>query len=179
MLQDIENIEPPDDIKQQLGNSTLQQYLESDGAWRLNNASKRALEIIIQSPNLNKVFLDAHWDVHTITKPDIDLVIGDRPLLLEGRMTGLYLFAIPISPTQLFLASNNRMAISHIIGDEQSELVCTINRESIAVADKYVYSTDDRQAALVERYLRKPDGPDDQHIVSGLRKALNEDRSTP
>jgi len=173
MLRDIGDVEPPEEIRDQLGTLTLEQYLESEAAWRLDNASKRALEIIIQTPQLNDVFLDAHWAVHAITRSNINLVIGDRPLLLEGRMTDLFLFTLPLSPTQLFLASNDRMAICHAAAEKQRDLVSIINRESAAVADKYVYATDDKQTALAEHYLRRLGDPDDRHIVSGLIAALH------
>jgi hypothetical protein len=71
MLLDIEGIEPPDDIKGQLGDLTLQQYLESDGAWRLDNASLRALQGIIESQTLNSVFLSATWAVCDISKSNL------------------------------------------------------------------------------------------------------------
>ncbi|WP_321798461.1 DUF4238 domain-containing protein [Burkholderia sp. BCC1988] len=176
MLRDVKDIEPPEEIKAQLEGTTLEQYLRTDAAWRLDNASKRALEIIIQSQLLNDVFLKAHWAVHPITASNVNFVIGDRPLLLEGRMTDLFLFALPLSPTQLFLASNDCMAICHVAAENQRDLVRTVNRESAEVADKYVYATDGRQAALAERYLRKFDAPDDRHIVSGLRTVLRAGR---
>lgn len=176
MLADIENIDPPDEIKKQLGNLTLQQYLETSGAWQLDNASKRAIEPVIKSAQLNRVFLDAHWAVHTVTHSNLDLVIGDRPLLLEGRMTETFLFTLPLSPRSLFFAANDREIIRNIAAHKQRDVVCTINKESTAVADKYVYATNVQQKALVDRYLRKPSEPDHRHIVWGLKAALTENR---
>ncbi|WP_244746193.1 DUF4238 domain-containing protein [Paraburkholderia terricola] len=178
MLADIKDIEPPDEIKKQLGHLTLQQYLETDGAWLLGNASKRALEDIIKSAQLNRVFLDAHWAVHTVTGCNLDLVIGDRPLLLEGRMTNTFLFALPLSPKSIFLAANDAESIKNIAADRLRDVVCAFNKESAVVADKYVYATDGQQRRMVERYLRKPSGPDDQHIVAGLRSALRAARAS-
>ena len=178
MLRDIDDIKPPEEIRDQPGSSTLQQYLETEAAWRLDNESKRALEIIVKSPQLNGVFFGAYWAVHSITTSNINLIIGDRPLLLEGRMTGLFLFAMPLSPTQLFLASNDRMAICQVAAEKQRDLVRTVNQESTAVADEYVYATDGKQTALAEGYLRKPGDPDNRHIVSGLKAALHVDQST-
>ncbi|UGS91263.1 DUF4238 domain-containing protein [Ralstonia wenshanensis] len=174
LLADIENLDPPDEIKEQLGNLTLQQYLETSAAWQLDNASTRALEHVIKSSQLNEVFLQAHWAVHTIERSNLDLVIGDRPLLLEGQMTETFLFMLPLSPTVLFFAANDYEIVRNIAAHNQSDVVCTINMESIAVADKYVYATDTRQMAMVDQYLRKPSEPDDRHIVSGLNAALVE-----
>jgi Protein of unknown function (DUF4238) len=176
MLADIEDIDPPDEIKEQLGNLTLQQYLETSGAWRLDNASKRAIEHVIKSPQINRVFLEAHWAVHTVTHSNLDLVIGDRPLLLEGRMTETFLFTLPLSPKSLFFAANDGGIIRNIAAHNKRDVVCTINKESTAVAAKYVYATDAQQKAMVDRYLRKPSESDDRHIVSGLTAALTENR---
>ncbi len=172
MLRDIEGIEPPDDIKRQLGELTLQQYLESDGAWLLDNASLGALQVIIKSQTLNSVFLGATWTVCDVRESNFDLVIGDRPLLQEGRMSEQYLFMLPLSPTTAFIATNESHVIQNLSAERARNVVMTFNKEATHVADTHVYATDGRQKPMIDRYLRKPIAPDDRHVVSGLREAL-------
>ncbi len=172
MLQDIEGIEPPDEIKGQLGELTLQQYLESDGSRLLDNAALRALQVIIESQTLNSVFLDAMWAICDVSKSNLDLVIGDRPLLQEGRMNEQYLFMLPLSPTTAFIATNESHVVLNLSAERVRNVVMTFNKEATHVADTHVYATNERQKSMIARYLRKPIAPDDRHIVSGLREAL-------
>ncbi|NTX19420.1 DUF4238 domain-containing protein [Burkholderia cepacia] len=172
LLRDIEGIEPPDDIKEQLGQLTLQQYLESDGAWLLDNASLRALQVIIESQTLNSVFLGATWAVCDVSDSNLNLVIGDRPLLQEGKMSEQYLFMLPLSPTIAFVASNQVHAVQNLSAEKSRNVVMTFNKEATQVADTHVYATGREQESMIARYLRKATAPDDRHVVSGLREAL-------
>lgn len=172
MLRDIEGIEPPDEIKGQLGDLTLQQYLESDGSRLLDNASLRALRLIIESGTLNSVFLDSMWAVRDVSKSNLDLVIGDRPLLQEGRMNEQYLFMLPLSPAVAFIVTNESQVAQNLSAETARNVVMTFNKEATQVADTHVYATNGRQRPMIDRYLRKPVAPDDRHVVSGLREAL-------
>ncbi|WP_016832116.1 DUF4238 domain-containing protein [Herbaspirillum lusitanum] len=172
MLRDIDGIEVPEHLKESLGELTLQEYLESDGAYLLDNALLRELQTIIESPTLNNVFLGAKWATYDVSDSNLDLVIGDRPLLLEGNMSEQYLFMLPLSPTLAFVATNEARVIDNIAAVSSREVVMTFNKEATQVADTYVYATGSKQKRMVTKYLRKPDAPDNQHVVSGLRDAL-------
>jgi hypothetical protein len=50
------------------------------------------------------MFLGATWGVHVVMHTLFDLVIGDEPLVYEGKMNSNFLFAIPLSPRVLFTA---------------------------------------------------------------------------
>ncbi len=172
MLNDIDSVELPGAIQAKLGSLTLTQYLEADAGWVLDNASLRALEAIIGSAVLNSVFLDATWDVIDVKASNLDLVIGDRPLLLEGRMSEQYLFMLPLSPTCAFVATNESAVLRKLSGDKVRDVVAAFNKESTSVASTYVYATGQHHERMIERYLRKSIDPDDRHIVSGLKAAL-------
>lgn len=172
MLRDIKGIEPPNEIKEQLGDLTLQQYLESEGAWLLDNASLRALQVIIESQALNSVFLSATWAVCDLSESNLDLVIGDRPLLQEGRMSEQYLFMLPLSPTTAFVATNEPHVVHNLSAEKARDVVMTFNKEATQIADRHIYATGKGQKSMIARYLRKPTEPGDRHIVLGLRDAL-------
>ncbi|SDA53974.1 Protein of unknown function [Janthinobacterium sp. 344] len=174
MLRDIEGIEPPEYIGIPLESQeqSLQEYLQSDGAWLLDNESLCALRTIIESRVLNSVFLDATWAVCNVSNANLDLVIGDRPLLHEGRMSEQYLFMLPLSPTIGFVATNALHVSQNLAAEKARDLVTTFNKEATQVADTHIYATNRRHEPMIVRYLRKPTAPDDRHVVSGLRAAL-------
>jgi uncharacterized coiled-coil protein SlyX len=72
--------------------------------------------------------------------------------------------AIPISPTRLFLASNNEDIERHIHQMKPDDIVTTINTKVVEQARKFVYGTNDAQLRFViNRFGRmKPSTPLEQ-----------------
>ncbi|CAJ4802881.1 Uncharacterised protein [Burkholderia pseudomallei] len=173
MLSDVDAIELPKEIQLQTGGLTLREYLESEGAWRLDNASTRTLLTIIESRKLNDVFLRAYWATCEARSCKWNFVIGDRPLLYEGQMTDDFLFSLPLSPTMLFFATNQPQTINTIATSGEREFVSTINKDSTSKADIYVYATDSHQLPLIEKYLRQQNEPDSEHLVASLMERLH------
>ncbi|MFY7866382.1 DUF4238 domain-containing protein [Roseateles sp.] len=115
------------------------------------------LPYIVQSKLLNGVFLGATWGIKQIKWAKHNYVISDTPLVYEGKMNSDFLFALPLTPTVLFVAySNEAVTGKHLDEASHNKLVVTMNRTQADQADTYVFATDNKQRALVARYLRKP-----------------------
>lgn len=72
-------------------------------------------------------------------------------------MNSDFLFALPLTPTVLFVAYSNEAVTGKNLDEaSHNKLVVTMNRTQADQADSYVFATDNKQRALVARYLRKP-----------------------
>ena len=115
------------------------------------------LPYIVQSKLLNGVFLGAIWGIRKLKWAKHKYVISDTPLVYEGQMNSDFLFALPLTPTVLFVAYSNEAVTGKNL-DEAShdKLVVTMNRTQADQADTFIFATDNKQRALAARYLRKP-----------------------
>lgn len=115
------------------------------------------LPYIVQSKLLNGVFLGATWSIRQLKWAKHNYVIGDTPLVYEGQMNSDFLFALPMTPTVLFVAySNEEVTGRNLDTDSHNKLAVTMNRTQASQADTFIFATDNQQRALVARYLRKP-----------------------
>jgi len=105
------------------------------------------------------------WWTRSLDRDDI--LIGDSPLLAMPRTPapcGIPLndpncmIVLPLSPRTLFFASANTSTRSKNRNMTLSKLVCTINKETITRADKYVYSRNATQTSFVKRELAQKKG---------------------
>ncbi|MBK7616738.1 MAG: DUF4238 domain-containing protein [Burkholderiales bacterium] len=115
------------------------------------------LPYIVQSKLLNGVFLGATWGIRQLNWAKHNYVISDTPLVYEGQMNSDFLFALPLTPTILFVAySNDAVTGKNLDEASHNKLVVTMNRTQADQADTFIFATDNLQRALVARYLRKP-----------------------
>jgi hypothetical protein len=82
----------------------LSEWLKANMPGLFDDLGLDTLPHIISSQVLNQMFLGATWGVHVVMHTLFDLVIGDEPLVYEGKMNSNFLFAIPLSPRVLFTA---------------------------------------------------------------------------
>lgn len=115
------------------------------------------LPYIVESKLLNGVFLGATWAIRKLKGTRFNYIISDTPLIYEGQMQSDFLFALPLTPTVLFVAYSNEEVTGQNLDRASSyELVTTFNKAQTTQADTYVFATDSMQRGLMERYLRKP-----------------------
>lgn len=174
MLSDVDDALTPAEIAAELNGRSLREYLETDGAWRLDNASTRALQVIIETPQLNEVFHHAIWATIEFAGAKSTLLIGDRPLIYEGQMADDFLFLLPISPATIFVAARSRETIENLSSADEGEVLLSLNKATVSLADQYVYSVDGAQRELIDAHLRKSDDPDVRHVVASLRARLKQ-----
>jgi hypothetical protein len=94
------------------------------------------------------------WWVHDIRGAGTDLLISDRPCLLEGNaIEGLCLIALPLSPSILFFVCNDPQRTSALRSMNISALVNQMNIASAYYAAERVYGTGRHHLPLVEKLL--------------------------
>lgn len=114
---------------------------------------------VVQSELLNGVFLGATWGIKQLKWAKHNFVVSDTPLVYEGQMNSDFLFAMPLTPTVLFVAYSNEAVTGKNLDEaSHSKLVVTMNRAQADQADTFIFATDNKQRGLVARYLRKPTG---------------------
>ena len=135
----------------------LSQWLEEHKPGLFDNLGIDTLPYIVNSSLLNGVFLKATWATREMKHAKFDLLVSDTPLVYLGKMNSNFLFALPISPRKLFLAYSDEQTGNNVKRTKADAVAITFNRAQANQADSYVFSTNDKQRAIVARYLRKPD----------------------
>lgn len=118
----------------------------------------RALLIIqklVDNPEVGTHLINAHWQVYNIGDHDCSLVLSDRPLI----RTGAYdrpktVWALPLSPKMLFVASNSPTVIQSFACQTPSRLRKRMNESSLNQVDRYVFMIDEANLPLVNKRLR-------------------------
>lgn len=96
------------------------------------------------------------WWTHDVRYAQTDLLLSDRPCLLEGdAMGGEAIIALPLSPTMLFFACNREHQIKVLRSMPVTRLVKMVNRASIIYAANRVYGTGSQHLPVVEKHLTR------------------------
>lgn len=136
---------------------TLAEWLLEQKPTLFDDLGIDTLPFIVNSKLLNGVFLGATWGVRQLKWAKHNYVISDTPLVYEGQMNSDFLFALPLAPTVLFVAYSNEAVTGKNLDEaSHNKLVVTMNHTQADQADSYVFATDNKQRALVARYLTKP-----------------------
>lgn len=135
----------------------LSRWLEQHKPGLFDDLGIDTLPHIINSSLLNGIFLTAEWATREIKHAKFDFLVSDTPLVYEGKMKSNFLFALPISPRKLFLAYSDEQTGNSVKSTKADAVAITFNRSQADQADSYVFSTNDKQRAVVARYLRKPE----------------------
>lgn len=134
----------------------LSQWLEAHEPGLFDDLGIDTLPYIVNSSLLNGVFLKARWATRDIKHAKFDFLVSDTPLIYEGKMNSNFLFAIPISPRKVFLAYSDEKTGYNVRKAKADAVAITFNRSQADQAESYVFSTNDKQRAVVARYLKKP-----------------------
>jgi hypothetical protein len=95
------------------------------------------------------------WWTHDVRVANTDLLLSDRPCLLEGdAVAGQCVIALPLSPVILFFACNREPQIQVLRSMPVTRLVKTINRASVGYAASRIYSTGTHHLSLIEKCLK-------------------------
>jgi len=132
---------------------SLLSWVEANASSVLSHFGTAALPTIVESERLNGGLLHATWGIRTLRQASVDLLISDRPVFYCGGMAKNFLVALPIAPRLLFVAFNHEATGQALNRDSDTEVAKKTNRDTVAGALQYVYATDDRQQAFVEKHL--------------------------
>jgi len=124
-----------------------------------NFGMSRIPGLIIHDKTVEHIFRMPWW-IHDVHHANTDLLLSDRPCLLEGNaVEGECLIALPLSPTMLFFICNREHQVEALLSMQPTSLVEGVNRASVLSAADRVYGTGTHHLTLVEKFLRSDNGP--------------------
>lgn len=115
---------------------------------------------LIENQSVLRLFRTMHWRVIDLSRASRRLVTSDRPVVMTNGMVhyqGHY--ALPISPTRLFLATTAVQFADEFCALPAGKIVREVNRMVIGQARRFVYGLDGRNLTDVRRGFGKLDPP--------------------
>jgi hypothetical protein len=128
-------------------------YMEAAGDRLPSDVTMEAIAQLLEESSAHHALAGAHWALRDVSLAKVDLVIGDEPVLRGGLLTEDYFFALPISPTVLFYASNSDTARARLEAMWDSEIVFLANLDSATQADEYLFATGLQHSRLARQRL--------------------------
>lgn len=123
-----------------------------------NSLADRALLMIqklVDNPKVGKVLINGHWRVYHLGTGDGSLVLSDRPLIrTEGYDQPKTVWALPLSPKALFVASNSLSVVQNFDRQTRFQLRKRMNESSLNQVDRYVFMIDKSNLPLVSKRLK-------------------------
>lgn len=146
---------------------TYAEYLAINLPVTLEQEPFYALTNVIQNKELGQYIVNMHWNVLEISNGSF--LLSDEPLLmLKGIKLWNGYIALPISPTKLFLATNNAATFLQIKGLAGS-LLHKVNMQIVEGAKVFVAARDTDQEAFIQTHFGKnPRKSVIQHVAEQL-----------
>lgn len=94
-----------------------------------------------------------HWGVIDLSKSPHKLLTSDRPLQYDSLKLSKGFISLPISPTKLFLASNNPQSISNVRLLAPQVVARNVNLWVVSRARRFVFAHDKSQASFIEKHI--------------------------
>ncbi len=124
----------------------IPQLIENFGLWNLP-------AVIVNDTVAERVW-SMPWWLHDVRAANVDLLLSDRPCLIQGSaVAGECLIILPVTPTLLFFACNQNKVTDQISASEPTSLVKAGNKISVSSAATRVLGTGNQHLSLVEKYL--------------------------
>jgi uncharacterized protein DUF4238 len=134
---------------------TFPEWTEKHAPGLIENFGMSVLTGVITDDKTGERVFRMPWWTYDVRDASTDLLISDRPCLLEGNaLEGECVIVFPLSPTVVFFISNDERRTRALRATGPTPLVETINRASIGYAARRVYGTGKHHLPLFEKYLR-------------------------
>jgi hypothetical protein len=141
-------------VKGEASAATLAEWTRQNAPSLIPNFGASLVPNIIVDDAVGARVFSMTWWTHDVRGASTDLLLSDRPCLLEGNaIEGECVIALPLSPTLLFFACNRPKQIEILHSTSVSKLVKNINRASVSYTARRVYGTGSHHLPLVEKYL--------------------------
>ena len=132
------------------------EYVFSVSRVSLADRALLLIQQLVDNPKVGKVFINAHWRVFQLGRGDGSFLLSDRPLIrTEGYDRPKTVWALPLSPRTLFVASNSPSVIKSFESRTPLQLRKRVNESSLNQVDRYVFMTDEANLPLVTKHLKK------------------------
>jgi hypothetical protein len=135
---------------------SLTEWVKQNRAGLIPNFGVSLLPRLIDHKGAGERIFRMPWTLHEFPNTKLDLLLSDRPCLLEGNaIDGVCTIVIPLAPRHLLFVSNNELQMNRLRAEKPLDVVKMINRISVASAVDRVYATGGQHIQLVEKYLAK------------------------
>jgi hypothetical protein len=145
-----------DEMKRPEDPPTYEEWMATNDPTAPEKAAFHMLPTAIQNEQIGQHIIQMKWSVLEIYSGSF--LISDEPAIISngiGKPDGH--IAMPISPTKLFLATNNKQTYSQICA-HQKELVRKVNQKVVGRAKYFVGARDTSQKRFIEnRFGREPE----------------------
>lgn len=132
-------------------------YWERNLGFSREDQALLTLQRLVDNPIVGERLLNANWIVVRLKQDHGTLLISDRPLVrIHAFDHENALWALPLGPNLLFIASNSMHTISNIESLGRREVRKLMNISSINQIDKFIFASDDTNRPLIEKSLRPP-----------------------
>ncbi|MBY5810716.1 DUF4238 domain-containing protein [Rhizobium leguminosarum] len=115
---------------------------------------------LIENHSVLRLLRTMHWRIIDTSRASRRLLTSDRPVVMTNGMVHYHgHYALPISPTRLFLATTAIQFADEFCALPASKIAREVNRLVIGQARRFVYSLDDGNLAEVRRGFGKLEPP--------------------
>lgn len=135
---------------------TLRAWFEKHVPHEFDDMAVRVFPRLVYSKNLLSRVLKGQWAVRELRLSKRDLVIGDKPLFVDGKLGEEHLLVMPIAPNRVWLAFDNPQTGENVGQRTDEDFAREVNRAIVIQTERYVYSTGMQHEFLIRKYLRKP-----------------------
>jgi hypothetical protein len=126
----------------------------------LADAHKFLLTQMIDHEQVGDVIVNMIWAVVDVSDAPHTLLTSDRPYITShGLLLPECLLSVPISPTRLFVAANDRRRLEVLAAQSSKDTVRNANNLVVRMAVENVYGNNDSHKAYVEKRLRQKNQP--------------------
>jgi hypothetical protein len=140
---------------------SLTEWVKQNQAELIPNFGVSLLPRVIAHKGAGERVFRMPWTLHYFPDTTLDLLLSDRPCLLDGNaIDGVCTIALPLDPRHLLLVSNNELQMRRLCAAKPIDVVKMINHVSVACAVDRVYGTGTQHVRLVEKHLRTPVVPE-------------------
>ena len=135
---------------------TFEQWIMANRPAHVERSAILLMTKLVQRDNVNYLLRTMHWRVIDTSLVTRRLMTSDRPILMsKGLVHYSGHFALPISPTKLFLACTAVAFADQFCAMPTGKIVREINRIVIGQGRKFIYGLDDSSMTEVRQQMGK------------------------
>jgi hypothetical protein len=139
---------------------SVSEYVQRNAPSWVADAHKFLLTQMIDHEGVGQVVVNMIWAVLDVSDAPHSLLTCDRPYVTShGLLSPQCLLSVPISPTRLFLAANERWPLETLAKQSSKDTVRNANNLVVRMAVENVYGDSRHQLAFVDKRLRRPGQP--------------------
>lgn len=136
--------------------AAFEDWMVKNDATHVERSAMFAITTFIEHPPVLHLFLRMHWMIIDTSSVERRLMTSDRPVMFtQGMMQYAGHYALPISPTRLFLAATTVDFAKQFASLPPGKIVREVNKLVVGQARKYVYAVDSSHLAYVRREMGK------------------------